>query len=527
MENGLFMDTSQDHLFGTSNRTRDFILIAILIVVAITARMIPGARTIDDSFITYRYARNILSGEGFVYNPGDRIMGTTTPLYTLTMVVLASFSGGVNAPFPELAMVFNTFADALTCVVLWQIGKKLNSEWAGFVTGLVWAVAPYSVTFAIGGLETSVYVLLLSASIYFYLADRYVLTALLASLSILTRPDAIILVGPLVLDRLLNARRKNDNIQPGEILAFIIPGLAWGTFATLYFGTPIPHSVTAKIAVYQLEKGDSFIRLIQHYAVPFMAHHILSTKAIVVGIFLFPFFYVIGVRHAVLKDPKIISFALYPLLYLIIFSLPNPLIFRWYLTPPLPAYFLFILIGAYQIFLMLFNTRIFKQLALKKFLPAVFLIFISLLTTFAAWETHPDHGPDRPAPKMAWIQLEILYRQVAELLDGKILSGQVLAAGDVGVLGFYTNARILDTVGLNSAQSLKYYPIDPESYVINYAIPAQLILDEEPDWIVILEVYGRKTFLADDEFTQKYELVEKLTTDIYGSNGMLVFRLKP
>ena len=128
---------------------------------------------------------------------------------------------------------------------------------------------------------------------------------------------------------------------------------------------------------------------------------------------------------------------------------------------------------------------------------------------------------------MAWIKLELLYQQASEILDGKITTDQVLAAGDVGVLGFFTNAHILDTVGLNSAQSLKYYPIDPDLYVINYAIPTQLILEEKPDWIVILEVYGRKTFLADETFNQTYELYEKIPADVYGSDGMLIFRLNP
>lgn len=520
------MTNSQNLTSKEFIRLRNVILSAILIIVAIAARSIPGPRTIDDSFITYRYARNILSGNGFVYNPGERIMGTTTPFYTFSMVLLAALTGGTNAPFPELALTLNTVADALTCVVLWQIGKKLDAEPAGFITGLIWAVAPYSVTFAIGGLETSVYVFLLSTSIYFYLIERHIPAALLASFSILTRPDAIILIGPLILSRLFYAQHRREKIQIGEIVAFLLPGLAWGIFATLYFGTPIPHSVTAKIAVYQLQKWDSFIRLIQHYAVPFLAQHVIGTLAIVIGIFIFPFFYVVGIKRSISNHPKIVPFALYPLLYLIIFSLPNPLIFRWYLTPPLPAYFLFILIGAHQIFTTLVKAVTSEHAILNNYLPSVLLLIFFLSTTLAAWHVHPDHGPDRPAPKMAWIQLEILYRQVSELLSGKITSDQVLAAGDVGVLGFYTNAKILDTVGLNSAQSLKYYPIDSDSYVINYAIPAQLILEEEPDWIVILEVYARNTFLANERFKQRYELFHKIPTDIYGSDGMLIFRLK-
>jgi hypothetical protein len=37
----------------------------------------------DDPYITYRFANNLVSGEGFVYNPGERILSTTTPLFAL------------------------------------------------------------------------------------------------------------------------------------------------------------------------------------------------------------------------------------------------------------------------------------------------------------------------------------------------------------------------------------------------------------------------------------------------------------
>jgi len=109
------------------------------------------------------------------------------------------------------------------------------------------------------------------------------------------------------------------------------------------------------------------------------------------------------------------------------------------------------------------------------------------------------------------------------MIKPNLQPGQVLAAGDVGMLGFYTDAYILDTVGLNSAQTLDYYPIPADLYVTNYAIPTQLILQEQPDWIVILEVYGRKTFLADTKFQQEYQLWDSLPTDIYGSEAMLIY----
>ena len=93
----------------------------------------------------------------------------------------------------------------------------------------------------------------------------------------------------------------------------------------------------------------------------------------------------------------------------------------------------------------------------------------------------------------------------------------------MGVLGYYTPARILDTVGLNSPMSTSYYPLPPEKLVINYAIPADLVLDQGPDWLVVLEVYVRNTLLEDKRFITQYELVKSFDTDIYGSQGMLIY----
>ncbi|RMF47440.1 MAG: hypothetical protein D6755_05125, partial [Anaerolineae bacterium] len=63
-----------------------------------------------------------------------------------------------------------------------------------------------------------------------------------------------------------------------------------------------------------------------------------------------------------------------------------------------------------------------------------------------------------------------------------------------------------------------------EMYVINYAVPPALVLDARPDYLVVLEVYGRKSLFRDARFSAAYSLLAKLDTDIYGSDGMLIFR---
>ena len=356
-----------------------------LFLFALVARAVPGTRTIDDAYITFRYTRNILSGNGFVYNPGERVLGTTTPLYTGLLALAALPTGGAQAPFPVLAMSINALADGLTCLLLLRLGRRLGFPWAGLGAALVWAIAPFSVTFAIGGLETSVYVLLLVALAYAHLIQRHILAAGLAALSLLTRPDALLLIGPLALDRAWQFIRpgKEKLSSPGlppetttndarisprssaaihipafrqrsgpliiEALAFLLPAATWAIFSTAYFGSPIPHSITAKSVAYHLRPEEGLIRLLQHYTTPFQEDLTFGLRWIGVGLVLYPFLYLVGARNALRVSSRIWPFALYPWLYLAAFAIANPLIFRWYLTPPLPALFLFILAGAEQI----------------------------------------------------------------------------------------------------------------------------------------------------------------------------------
>jgi hypothetical protein len=125
---------------------------------------------------------------------------------------------------------------------------------------------------------------------------------------------------------------------------------------------------------------------------------------------------------------------------------------------------------------------------------------------------------------MAWYELELLYIEAARLVAPHMDENTLLSAGDVGALGFFTPARILDTVGLNSPRSLDYYPLDEAFYVSNYAIPAELFLSEQPDWIIVQEVYIRRTAMENPAFQQQYQLWHILPNDIYGSRGMLIFR---
>lgn len=522
----------------TLNLSRNLYLsLATLFGLAVFLRLLPGERTIDDAYITFRYAHNLIAGLGFVYNPGELVLGTTTPLFTLLMAGCALIFRTEN--YPAMALWVNALADGLTCALLPLLGYLITGRYrAGLAASALYAIAPFSVTFAIGGMETSVFVLLLTLTALLYLKEQGT-WAFTAALALLTRPDALIFIGPIGLDfvicsliRAWKARKLSLLAQLARPAAFfLLPTLLWTLFATAYFGSPLPHSIAAKTAAYKLDSTDAAVRLIQHYSTPFFEHlSFPSLPARLAFIFIYFMLAVLGLWQAYRHNSRSISITVYPFLYFATFSIANPLIFRWYLTPPLPLYFLLILIALAQI-----TEGIGQAAAHRLKLPQVTsrVVFVLPCLAFAAlsaraWVLQPDHGPQRPAPDMAWFKLEEIYTEVGKELATEMKPGTVIAAGDIGALGYFSHASILDTLGLISPQSTAYYPLPPDQLVINYAISADLIADQKPDYVVFLEVYGRRTLLTDPRFLADYTLREKIATDIYDSDGMLVYeRNKP
>ena len=47
----------------------------------------------DDAYASLRYASNLAHGQGFVFNPGERVLGTTSPLHTLLLAALGKVFG--------------------------------------------------------------------------------------------------------------------------------------------------------------------------------------------------------------------------------------------------------------------------------------------------------------------------------------------------------------------------------------------------------------------------------------------------
>lgn len=224
---------------GAGRRRLDVAVVVLCCLGAAVVFLLFHALRHDDAFITYRYALNLVEGDGLVFNPGERVLGTTSPLFALLCAVLYAIVG--KGLLPAAAVVLNSAALGVQAYLLYLMIRRALPVTAVAVAVLTLAGAASPFTYL--GLETHTFVALLLAAVWGVGRDRPVLGGVLTGLAFLARHDAALLV-PLLL---LRYRRAEDGRRGLRFLAAAAaPVLPWLLFATVYYGWPLPRTLQAK-----------------------------------------------------------------------------------------------------------------------------------------------------------------------------------------------------------------------------------------------------------------------------------------
>lgn len=121
-------------------------IVGIASVVAFLIRW-----TQDDSFISLRYARNLVEGHGLVYNPGDNVEGYTNFLWTLLMAIPLKL-GRDPVLFGHLIGIASMIVTLLATVCI--ATKVFDSKVLGNFTAFILLTNLTFIAYATGGLET-------------------------------------------------------------------------------------------------------------------------------------------------------------------------------------------------------------------------------------------------------------------------------------------------------------------------------------------------------------------------------------
>jgi hypothetical protein len=308
------------------------LLAATAIIVRWLFQAITGV-TFEDSLISLRYAENLVSGLGMVYNPGERVFGASTPLYVLLLALFTRF----GLPALLAAKTLAAVADGVTLYLWGQwLLRRTGQVPAVLFFGLLFGLSPVMVHVSTSGMETSFALLLLSLALLGAMEDRPNLCGVTLGLLMLVRPDgavaALILLG---FRWWLGGRLP---WKPALIAAAIV--LPWLLVATWYYGSPVPHSIPAKVAAYNLHRR-SFLHTFSitlGQVAPVTApwkqwFQFVTTLVVFPGLAL-------GMAAA-WRTRQLRVLPLFLLIWWAYLILPNTLVFIWYLPLLLmPAYLL-------------------------------------------------------------------------------------------------------------------------------------------------------------------------------------------
>jgi hypothetical protein len=219
------------------------------------------AWTCDDAFITYRYAKHLVHGEGLVFNPGERVEGYTNFLFAITIAAMMAL--GLEPRLASILLGVIAYLVVAAILVGWSRRGAGRSNIHRIVLPLgaaLWLVQDDLHTWATGGLETTVFAaLVLGAFACLTRGQRNardaVLGSLLLSLAVLTRPDGLLfaavgIVAPFAMppNRIARARHTALIHMSAIAIPLTVVIAVFAVFKLTYYGRLLPTAFYAKSA---------------------------------------------------------------------------------------------------------------------------------------------------------------------------------------------------------------------------------------------------------------------------------------
>jgi hypothetical protein len=444
------------------NQPKDAALMLSLGLVGLGVGWWASAILLDDAMITFRVAENLAYGHGFVYNSGERVQVTTTPLYTLILVPGVWVSGSA----PQTALILNIILSGLMPVLAFDLGRRLSGRITGVGGALLLTLAPLLVIAF--SMESYLYVALILASLDAYAARRWQLAGILAGLTALVRGDAVLLGACMLSYDFLTARRLRWRL--------IVPAIAipagWYLFATFYYGSPFPATLQAKAA-----QGE-FNWLGKRFADGFWDYWDEWIRGLDYDLFyLFPVLMAVAVIPIIWRERTWLILIGRDLLYITVFvSLAVPTA-EWYYAPLMPGAALLTARGIQFVAAgvgWFINQAGRQQSLLTSKVAAVVanavaaLLIASLLTLVYLVSAGIVHkNPNWKAQ---------VYPDTGRWIAQNTNALATLATIDIGHLGYWSGRRIIDIVGLAQPDVAPHIAAGDFGYAIRHYQPDLVLI---------------------------------------------------
>lgn len=451
---------------------------------------------LDDAWIHQTYAHNLAQYGEWSFIPGMPSGGSTAPLWSalIAPAYLIGKNGFLWTIFLGGLGLLGTAWCGEKWIELYRPVATSKIPWAGlflvFEWHLVWA--------AVSGMETILYAALI-LFVFWRLAEKttgWLWLGLLVGLIVWLRPDGLTLLGPIayvvfLAEESFTKKLKAIGLALGGFLLLFLPYLV---FNHLLAGSWWPNTFFAKQAEYAIRLES-----------PLFSRFFLLAKLPIIGagVLLLPGFVRVLWRAVSEKNWAIQSAGLWWFGYTMIYAMRLPVDYQHgrYLMPAMPVFFVLGLMGTIDIWRRLMPSRRILILVNKVWQITLVVILAAFLVIGATQAYALD---------VAIINTEMVA--TAKWIAVNTDDGALIAAHDIGALGFYGERNVLDLAGLISPDVIPF--IRDESRLAAH-------LDEEgvdylmtfPGWYVhlpqnadlVYRTYGEYSPMAGGENMCVYE----------------------
>lgn len=447
------------------------ILITVILVIFLFAYL---SFRQDDAYIFYSYAKNIAEGNGYVFNIGEKINATTSPLYTLILAVLYV----LIKPFASESLhVIGIIISVISILVILLSMKKILSDSRLYqYFSLIFLSLPL-LKFGFG-METFLNLALIVLTVYLFISNRLIIASIIAGLSVLARLDSILFVCVLFLYYVIKYKKIPPLIV---IFVFILTNLPWFVFSYLYFDSFLPTTIGVKLSQNQFDMhGTGLIFIKGFFSV--LPGRLISAIILLTGL-IFSIVYLFRKKINITANTGIMIILIWSLLLFIVYGfILNAPYYQWYYTPfalSLSVLFSYTLHN-------LFNKDHHQKLII------ILLFIIALINPLKTYFEGFN-------PKYT------NYYSAASWLNENIPDSSVLGVDEIGILGYYyRKGRIIDALGLVTPEVVPHLSKKEFTWYIEIFSPNYIVNDYP---IVQAHAGG-----SQKEFSDKYEVVKIFQT---------------
>lgn len=393
---------------------------------------------LDDAWIHQTYARNLALRGEWAFLPGQPSAGSTSPLWS------ALLAPGYWLGAPPLLWPF--FIGWLSLSALGWLGVRLQRRLtpgagaAALATGIFLCLEWHLVWAAASGMETLLFGVVVLLFFDRLLADEpnWLLLGIIAGVSVWIRPDGLTLAGPAAFCAFLGRPGWKGRLRAA--LAFGAGALACALPYLLFnrslSGAWWPNTFFAKQAEYAVLAQAP---LAARYARQF------GLVMIGAGALLLPGFLLTVARAARRRGWPALAMAIWFLGFLLVYALRLPVTYQHgrYVIAAMPVYFVLGLAG------MAGWARLKHPEMWRRVVSAAWALSLAaLLASF--WLI----GARAYARDVAVIESEMVA--TAQWVAGNTPPGALIAAHDIGALGYFGDRRLVDLAGLVSPEVIPF-----------------------------------------------------------------------